>query len=222
MRDTLLREFNDISISLADGDAHAAVAEAEQLPMMSSRRMIRVTDFAKLDEDNEGILLEYLERPVETSVVVFVASDIDKRKKLAKTLMQGAAFEFAPLNDGELTAWARAHLKELKTEVEADVLRRIVELNKLSAAALPSGKITIYLVEALVGRSRELMNWDLTDQMLARNRPRALQVLEQLLDDGAPPVMLIGLIGSTYRRLALVQTLLSQGASTRDIFRQVP
>ena len=132
------------------------------------------------------------------------------------------------------TAWARAHLKELKTEVEADVLRRIVELagsdvrtlsnelNKLSAAALPSGKITMDLVEALVGRSRELMNWDLTDQMLARNRPRALQVLEQLLDDGAPPVMLIGLIGSTYRRLALAQTLLSQGTSTRDIFRQVP
>jgi len=234
MRDTLLREFNDISISLADGNAHAAVAEAEQLPMMSSRRVIRVTDFTKLDEDNEAILLEYLERPVETSVVVFVANDIDKRKKFAKTLMQGAAFEFAPLNDGELTAWARAHLKELKTEVEADVLRRIVELvgsdvrtlsnelNKLSAAALPSGKITMALVEALVGRSRELMNWDLTDQMLARNRPRALQVLEHLLDDGAPPVMLIGLIGSTYRRLALARALLSQGVSSRDIFRQVP
>jgi len=38
---------NDISVSLADGDAHAAVAEAEQLPMMSSRRVIRVTDFGK-------------------------------------------------------------------------------------------------------------------------------------------------------------------------------
>jgi len=106
--------------------------------------------------------------------------------------------------------------------VGSDVLTLSNELNKLSAAALPSGKITMDLVEALVGRSRELMNWDLTDQMLARNRPRALQVLEQLLDDGAPPVMLIGLIGSTYRRLALAQTLLSQGVSTRDIFRQVP
>src|SRR5229473_5512884 len=235
MRDTLLREFNDISVSLADGDARAAVAEAEQLPMMSSRRVIRVTDFNKLDEDSEEILLDYLKRPVETSVVIFVTDDVDKRKTFGKTLVQkAAAFEFAPLNDGELTAWARTHLKELKTEVETDVLRRIVELvgsgvrtlsnelNKLSAAALPSGKITMDLVEALVGRSRELMNWDLTDQMLARNRPRALRVLKHLLDDGAPPVMLIGLIGSTYRRLALAQTLLSQGASSRDIFRHVP
>src|SRR5713101_795435 len=234
LRDTLLREFNDISISLADGDARPAVAEAEQLPMMSTRRVIRITDFTKLDEDNEEILLAYIKRPVETSVVILVTNDIDKRKSFAKTLMQSAAFEFAPLNDGELTAWARTHLQELKTKVEADVLRRIVELvgsdvrtlsnelNKLSAAALPSGKITMELVEALVGRSRELMNWDLTDQMLARNRPRALQTLEHLLADGAPPVMLIGLLASTYRRMALAQALLSQGVSSRDIFRQVP
>ena len=234
LRDTLLREFNDLSISLADGDARPAVAEAEQLPMMSSRRVIRITDFNKLDEDNEAFLLRYVERPVETSVVIFVADDIDKRKKFAKTLMKGAAFEFGPLNDGELTTWARTHLKELKAEVETEVLRRIVELvgsdvrtlsnelNKLSAAALPSGRITMELVEALVGRSRELMNWDLTDQMLARNRPRALRVLEHLLDDGAPPLMLIGLIASTYRRLALAQSLVSQGVSSRDIFRQVP
>src|ERR1700694_6030280 len=55
LRDTLLREFSDIAISLAEGDAQAAVAEAEQLPMMSSRRVIRVTDFNKLDEANEAI-----------------------------------------------------------------------------------------------------------------------------------------------------------------------
>lgn len=235
MRGTLLREFNDISVSLADGNAHAVVAEAEQLPMMSTRRVIRVTNFSKLDEDSEEVLLDYLKRPVETSVVIFVADDVDKRRNLGKTLVQKtAAFEFAPLNDGELTAWARMHLKERKTEVATDVLRRIVELvgsdvrtlsnelNKLSAAALPSGNITMDLVEALVGRSRELMNWDLTDQMLARNRPRALRVLKHLLDDGAPPLMLIGLIASTFRRMALAQALLSQGVSSRDIFRAVP
>ena len=234
LRDTLLREFNDISISLANRDAGPVIAAAEQLPMMSSRRVIRVTDFAKLGEDNEEILLRYLERPVETSVVIFVADDIDKRTKFAKTLMQTAAFEFAPLSDGELAAWARGHLKELKSEVEPEVLRRIVELvgadvrtlsnelNKLSAAALPSGRISLELVDALVGRSRELMNWDLTDQMLAGNRPRALQTLKYLLDDGAPPVTLIGLLASTFRRMALARSLLSRGMPSKEIFRQVP
>ena len=162
------------------------------------------------------------------------AEEIDKRKKLIKTLMQLGAFEFAPLNDAELKTWARSRLKTLGAEADPEILHLIVqlvgqdvrrlnnELGKLAAAAMPSGKITVELVEALVSRSRELMNWELTDQMLLGNRRRALQTLEHLLDDGAPPLMLIGLIASNYRRMALAQWLLSQGAPSREIFRQVP
>ena len=234
LRETLLREFNDSTFSLRTGDARDAIAAAEQLPMMSTRRVVQIKDLAKLDETSEEILLNYLSRPVETSVVIFNSDDIDKRKKLAKKLMGSAAFEFAPLNNAELSAWARSQLAALKAEAAPAVLSRIVELvgsnvrvlanelSKLATAALPSGKITAELVEELVGRSRELMNWELTDHMLSRNRTRALQTLQNLLDDGAQPVMLIGLIASTYRRMALAQALLSKGAPSKEIFRQVP
>lgn len=234
LRGTLLREFNDSTFSLRTADPRAAIAAAEQLPMMSERRVVHIKDLGKLTEASEEILLAYIDRPVETSVVIFNTDDIDKRKKFAKKLMSGAAFEFAPLNNAELSAWARSHLAELNAEAPPPVLSRIVELvgsnvrtlsnelNKLAAAALPSGIITAELVEELVGRSRELMNWELTDQMLARNRARALQTLQHLLDDGAPPVMLIGLIASTYRRMALAHALLAKGAQPKEIFRQVP
>ena len=234
LRETLLREFNESSFSLGGGDVRAAIAAAEQLPMMSARRVVRVTNFGKLDEANEAMLLSYLERPVASTVMLFIAEEIDKRKKLIKTLMQLGAFEFAPLNDAELKTWARSRLKTLGAEADPEILHLIVqlvgqdvrrlnnELGKLAAAAMPSGKITVELVEALVSRSRELMNWELTDQMLLGNRRRALQTLEHLLDDGAPPLMLIGLIASNYRRMALAQWLLSQGAPPREIFRQVP
>ncbi len=231
---TLLREFNDSTFSMRTGDARDAIAAAEQLPMMSQRRVVRVRDLGKLNETAEEILLAYLKRPVETTVVIFNSNDIDKRKKLAKNLMSCAAFEFAPLNNTELAHWAKSYLHELKAEASQPVLSRIVELvgpnvrmltnelNKLAAAALPTGLITPDLVEELVGRSRELMNWELTDQMLTRNRAGALRTLKHLLDDGAQPVMLIGLIASTYRRMALAHALLSQGAPAKEIFRQVP
>jgi len=44
---------------------------AEQLPMMSDRRVVRIRNFAKLREADEDMLLKYLERPVETSVIIF-------------------------------------------------------------------------------------------------------------------------------------------------------
>ena len=234
LRETLLREFNDSTFSLKTGDARAAIAAAEQLPMMSPRRVVHIRDFSKLNEATEEILLTYINRPVETTVVIFNTDDVDKRKKFTKKLMSGAAFEFAPLNNAELSAWARSHLAELKADAAPNVLSRIVELvgsnvrtlanelNKLAAAALPSANITLDLVEELVGRSRELMNWELTDHMLSRNRSRAVKTLQHLLDDGAPPVMLIGLIASTYRRMALAHALLSKGAPPKEIFRQVP
>jgi len=233
LRGTLLREFNESSFSLMNDDVREAIAAAEQLPMMSSRRVVRIKDFSRIREADEEIILRYIERPVETSVVIFITSDIDKRKKLAKTLMQGAAFEFLPLRTNELTAWARSHLKALKSEIEPPALNRLIELaasdlhglsnelNKLAAAALPSGRITLELVEALSIRSREHQNYELTDQMLARNGKAALKTLKELLDDGVEPVMLIGLIAGTYRRLALAKELLSGGAPSSEIFSEV-
>jgi len=233
LRDTLLREFNDSSFNLTSDEVRDALAIVEQLPMMSQRRVVRIKNFGKLSEDEENFLLEYLERPVETSVVIFIGDDIDKRKKLAKTLMSRAAFEFQPLKAPDLQSWIRAHLKKLKTDIEPAAARRILdvvasdlntltnELNKLAAAALPSGLITTELIDQLTGRSREHMNWELTDHILTRNRRAALNTLKDLLDDQVEPVMLIGLIGGTYRRMALAKELLSQGAPPGQIFSEV-
>ena len=233
LRDTLLREFNDSTFNLTSDEVRDALAIVEQLPMMSQRRVVRIRNFGKLSEGEENLLIDYLERPVETSVVIFIGDDIDKRKKLAKTLMSRAAFEFQPLRAPELQSWIRAHLKKLKADIEPAAGRRILdvvrsdlntltnELNKLAAAALPSGLITTALVDQLIGRSREHMNWELTDHILARNRQAALNTLKDLLDDQVEPVMLIGLIGGTYRRMALAKELLSQGASPGQIFSEV-
>jgi DNA polymerase-3 subunit delta len=72
----------------------------------------------------------------------------------------------------------------------------------------------------LIGRSRELSNFELGDHLLAGNRQRALETLHRLLDDGAEPVMLIGLMGANYRRLALAKYLLTHGRRD-DVFRHI-
>src|SRR5215470_2584171 len=80
LRGTLLREFNESGFSLAGGDAREAIASAEQLPMMSERRVVSVKDFARLDESSEEALLSYVARPAPTTVLIFIADDIDKRR----------------------------------------------------------------------------------------------------------------------------------------------
>jgi DNA polymerase III subunit delta len=229
-----LREFNEASYSLSNTDVQQAIAAAEQLPMMSARRVVEIRDFGKLREADEEALMRYLARPVESSTVIFVADELDKRRKLSKMLMEACvAVEFAPLSDTELAEWAKKRLKDLKVQTDERTLHQIVglvgsdvrtlsnELEKLATAALQSGLINMEMVDALVGRSRELSNFELADHLIAKNRKRALQTLQRLLDDGVEPVMLIGLIGSNYRRLALAKELMAKGAANQEVYRQV-
>lgn len=229
-----LREFNESGFSLSGVDVQQAIAAAEQLPMMAARRVVRVTDFARLREEDEGALTRFLARPAETSVVIFVADDLDKRRKLSKTLLEACtSVEFAALPDAELAAWAKDRLRQLKATADERTLRQVValagasvrqlanELEKLATAAGESGYISMEMVEALVGRSRELSNFELTDHLVARNRKRALETLARLLDDGAEPPMLVGLLASSYHRLALAKDLMSHGAPEREVFNVV-
>jgi len=223
LRGTLLREFNESHFSLLSANPRNAIAAAEQLPMMSARRVVRVGDFAKLREADEEVLLRYVERPVESSVVIFVARDLDKRKKLTRALIDRCTVvEFPPVSDGEAKAWAKEHLKEWKIPADERALSEIValagtdiqtlcsELDKLATAAFETRRITVELVDDLIGRSRELSNFDLTDHLIARNRKKALEILHRLLEDGSEPVMLIGLMASNYHRLALAKDLLTR------------
>jgi DNA polymerase-3 subunit delta len=229
-----LREFNESAYSLAGVDVQQAIAVAEQMPMMAGRRVVRIKDFGKLREADEEALVRYVTRPSDTSVVIFVADDLDKRRKLSKTLLDVCtSIEFAALKDAELAAWARDRLRHLGADVDERALRQIIaltgasvrqlatELEKLATAALPGGHISMEMVDALVGRSRELSNFELSDHLIARDRRRALETLRKLLEDGAEPVMLIGLLASNFHRLALAKELMSRGSPEQEVFRVV-
>lgn len=235
LQDAPLREFNESRYSLTNTDVRDAIAAAEQMPMMTMRRVVRISDFNKLREEDEDALTKYVARPAESSVVIFTASDLDKRRKLTKTLMNACvSVEFAHLSGEDLKKWAESRLRELDVSIDprtqnhilalvGDDARRLSnELDKLATAALPTRNITMKMVDALVVHSRELSIFDLSDQLIARDGKRALQTLKQLLDDRTEPVVLIGTLAGTYHRLALTKELMSQGAPEEEVSRVVP
>ena len=231
---TLLREFNESAFSLLSDPVQSAIAAAEQLPMMSDMRVVRIRDFAKLRETDEDTLIRYLNNPAPTTVMIFIADELDKRKKSSKVLLDTCTVvEFAPLKDAETKSWAKTRLKELKVSADDQVLSELIrlvgtdvqtlfnELEKLASAAASSGaRITLDLVDELIGRSRELSNFELADHLMAGNRKKALETLHRLLEDGAEPVMLVGLISGNYHRLALGKHLLTRGGR-EEVFRNI-
>jgi DNA polymerase-3 subunit delta len=236
-----LREFNENEFSLSQPDNLSyALAAAEQLPMIAARRVVRITDVrisatgAKdtLKEDYENLLTQYLSRPSETSVVIFIADELDKRRKMSKILLEkSAAIEFAKFTDQELVNWARKEIKDAGFDAEEKALHQLValvgdnlrklsnEIKKVTTAALPDKIVTYDLVESLVANSREIPNFDLTDQLFGKDRRKPLQTLKKILDDGAEPLMLLGLIAHNLRRTLMAKELMNQGVERTEVVR---
>ena len=236
-----LRDFNETEFSLnTEGNLVSAFAAAAQLPMMAERRVIRVVDVRisavtsrdTLKEDDEQTVAAYLERPVPSTTIIFIADEFDKRRRVAKLFADHATVvEFGEMNDAELAKFARDEVAKKGSEIDDRALRLLVtlvgpdlrrlsiEVDKLSTAALPGKVISSDLVESLVPNSREMSNFALTDHLFAGRKREALAVLKKILDDGAEPLMLLGLISSNLRRLVMVKDAMAQGIDRGEVAR---
>ncbi len=234
-----MRDFNETEFSLEVSDnIKSALSAAEQLPMMAARRVVRITDVRvstsamkdTLKEDAEQILADYLKRPSQSSVVIFVADELNGTRRLTKLLTANSvAVEFQRLDDHGLRKWANDHIRDAGSEADDQTIRHLVniagdnvrrltnEIEKLSAAALPGKLITKELIDSLVPNSREISNFGLTDNLVAGRNSEAIRILQKILDDGTEPLALLGLISSNYRRLLIAKELFSRGESRSDV-----
>jgi DNA polymerase III subunit delta len=237
------RDFNDNEFTLNDpANIKTALAAADQLPLMAARRVVKVTDVRvsssagkdTLKEDEYDTLLAYLSNPSPTSVVIFVADELNGTRRVGKLLRDKTiSVEFAPLEDGELIKWVRGKLTELGAEIDDRTLRHLIsltgsdarrlttELGKLATAALPDKSIDIDLVDSLVANVREISNFDLTEHLVSGDRPRSIQTLEKILNDGTDPIALVGLLSYNYRRLLIVKDMMARGADRSEVAKVV-
>jgi DNA polymerase-3 subunit delta len=234
------RDLNDTTFSLStDPDLlRQAIAAAEQLPMMASRRLVRINDVRisatgvrdTIVEAHEDLLRNYLSNPSPSSVVLFVADELNGNRKMSKLLKElCAAVEFTTLEGAELEQWAVKEFKALDVTADPLIVRQLIErtgadlhrlsneINKVAATVLPSKQITPEVIEQLVPASKELDNFAFTKHLVAGRGGKAFAALRKMLDDGAEPVALIGTIAYTYRQLMSVKGLMEQGLERRQI-----
>jgi DNA polymerase-3 subunit delta len=151
---------------------------------------------------------------------------------MAKLLIENSvAVEFAALEENDLRRWIQDKAKEQNADIDDKAVNHLIgligsdarkitsEIEKLAVAALPDKLITYELVEALVPNSREMSNFDLTDHLIAKNKTRALHTLKKILDDGAEPLMLLGLIANNFHRLFLAKEMMNQGVERKEVAR---
>ena len=215
------RDFNDDQLSLSQPEnILAALAAANQMPMMASRRVVRVTEVRvstsavkdTLKEDAEDALKSYFANPNPDTVLILVADELNGTRKLGKLLRsQPGAVEFCFPDEKEIRDTADKVFAKAGVQADPLAVRRLVELvgcdarritteaEKLATAAMPEGQINVELVDALVRNTRESSNFEFARLLIDGRKAEAVKELEKLLSDGEEPVALIGTLGWQFR-----------------------
>ncbi|MGH9802013.1 MAG: DNA polymerase III subunit delta, partial [Blastocatellia bacterium] len=212
-----------------------------QYPMISPRRMIVVTGFEAISDDDQLELLKnYLRNPVETSVLVFVTNGLDNRRNISTILRKACeVIGFDPLDERNgAPNWIRDYVTRAGCSIDTasaaylvgmvgvDLMRLSNELEKLIVFVGDKGRITQDEIDELVRHSREHSNFELTDAVVDGNRKKALNLLHRIFDNASEPpqamsLMILGAIASNYRKMLGAKELMKQNAPNSEVAKIV-
>ncbi len=222
------RDFNLEMMSGRDATLVRVLDSARTLPAFAERRLVLVSHADKLLQAPEP-LLEYLNEPSPTTVLVLVADKFDARGKGYKALQKtGATVRFARPKPREMPALARRRADAKGLDVDPSALRALVDATgpdlsaldrSLELAELHRGPeerpISVEDVAAVVRSAKEESVFDLVDAIGSRDRAAALELLHRLLVvQREPALRLLALIARHLRQLLWVRELTDRGAGS--------
>lgn len=191
--------------------------------LFAERRAVVVRNADALKGEGEEIL-RYLDNPTPELSLILMAVKVDRRRGVWRALSDRANVRSAePLKGRQLRAYVTERvrrrglrltddgLSELLDRVGQDLQRLMGELEKLEAFAQGRGEaLGAEDVSAVLGRGLGRPLYKLGDAMAARRPTEALQLVQEMLGDGEPPLLVLSALHRALRTARGVGALAAQ------------
>ncbi|MGL5436480.1 MAG: DNA polymerase III subunit delta [Lachnospiraceae bacterium] len=204
-------------------DVNEVIRLADTMPFFTERRLILIENsgFFKGSADK---LVDYLPDLPDTTCMIFVESEIDKRSKMFKKVKSiGYAAEMVRQNTTQLSKWAGAILAkdgrkitgrtmELLLSMTGDDMENIrMELEKLVSYTMGRDVITDADVQAVCTVRVTNKIFDMVAAIVNRQPEKAIDLYEDLLTLKEPPMRILFLIARQFNQLLQVKELMAKG-----------
>jgi DNA polymerase-3 subunit delta len=176
----------------------------------------------------------YVKDPNPDAVLIFIAdhisipadvrkmefTDRDRYERIRETLGEFCGIvELARVDEGEGVRWVVETASERGVKIDSDAARELIdalgsdmmlicsELEKLMLYAGEKKRITLADVETMVLAAKQRSLYELTDAISAKDRPRALAVLDAVLASGEGEEAAIGhlyMLARTFRQMLVI------------------
>lgn len=210
-------------------DADELIRLADTMPFFAERRLILVEDSGFFKNASES-LVQYLPSMPDTTCLVFVESEVDKRSKLYKKVKSlGYAAEMGRQDAAQLGRWAggilskegkkiTGHTMELFLSMAGDDMENIrMELEKLISYTWGREVITDEDVEAVCTVRVSNRIFEMVSAIVNQQTRRAMELYEDLLTLKEPPMRILFLIARQFNQLLQVKELTEKGLERKTI-----
>lgn len=204
-------------------DVDELIRLADTMPFFTERRLIIVEDSGFFKTASEP-LVRYLPDMPDTTCLLFVESEVDKRSKLFKKVKElGYAAEMTRQNAAQLSRWAGGILAkegrkitsrtmELFLSMTGDDMENIrMELEKLISYTMGRDVITDEDVRAICTVQVTNRIFDMVSAIVTRQTRKAMDLYEDLLALKEPPMRILFLIARQFNQLLQVKELMGKG-----------
>jgi DNA polymerase III delta subunit len=209
----------------------ARLLESARTGSLFAPRRAVVVRGAELLKGEDDAVAGYLDDPTPGLLLVLMAAKPDKRKTVWKRILEKATVVTAdPLKGRALRAHVQDRLRrrrlaladdaleELLERVGQDLRRLVGEIDKLEAfAAGRKGPLTAEDVAAVSGRGLTAPLYKLSDAFTARRLDTVLALMEDALEDGLAPLLILATLHRATRQVRGAKALQEKRAGQDEI-----
>ena len=230
-----LRDFN---LEVLYGDEikpESIVERARSLPFMAPTRVIIVRRMEKLAGEDLEKCIPYLEKPSQSTCLIFVCPKPDFRKRFYSTLRSlGRAVNFEDLRDREVAPWIRNRAAEIGLKIDMKACLYLQQIMGNSPREISAELEKLYLrygetvgieqVKDMVKHSRLYTIFELVDRVSTRQCRESLIALNRFLeeeDKRGAPLRLIGMLNRQIRMIWQAKAVLDGGGRMKDVAKKL-
>lgn len=209
LKEALCPEGDEMNISRFEGKGipNVEVADlAETLPFFAERRLIIIEESGWFKNGSDGFE-DKLKCFPDTTFLIFVESEVDKRGKLFKTVKDiGYAAEMKTPKEKELLTWLTLQCKREGKQITESAAQYLIEqggsnmnmlqmeLEKVLSYAIDAEEIRLEDVQEVCSNQAENQIFEMLDAIGNQNREKALTLYHDLLTLREPAMRILYLL----------------------------
>lgn len=235
LRKEFLKDEEDGEIRIFNADEINKVEEilegASSINLFSNKSLIIIKRLSSSRKEIIEGVMDYLSRDKKLDLIVWEDDKIDKRRRIYKYFKKnGVVEEFKLLKFTRLKSWLQKYLKkrveyesgcasELIFKIGEDQMQLASTVNNLVdlVKSKKGQKLTKKLINKFVDKTAEESIWDLIDAIGAKDKRKAIDIIEYMLNDKNNFSMIIAMIARQLRILTLLKYLSRKGYSQSEM-----